>query len=179
MAINLLYAIKILLIACLALSTNADEVKYDQYLNERFAFAISYPPAILVPQGEADNGDGQKFLSKDLKASMLVYGCNNAMGDSLKGRFQDEINGEKKDSPLRTVTYKVLKKSWFVISGTEGNMIFYTKVLYNKNEDQFLSFRITYPKSQCELYDPLVSVISKSLKNMEQALEMIQPNPKT
>ena len=31
----------------------------------RFGYLISYPSDLLIPQGEADNGDGQKFLAKD------------------------------------------------------------------------------------------------------------------
>lgn len=48
--------------------------KYKFYNNARFGYSISYPSDLLVPQGEAENGDGQKFLSMDKSAEMLVYG---------------------------------------------------------------------------------------------------------
>ena len=35
------------------------------YTNARFGYSISYPADVLMPQGESDNGDGQKFLSRD------------------------------------------------------------------------------------------------------------------
>jgi hypothetical protein len=44
------------------------------YINERYNYSILYPLDLLYPQGEAANGDGQKFLSKDGLVEMLVYG---------------------------------------------------------------------------------------------------------
>jgi hypothetical protein len=161
---RVLHCMGILLLMSLVASANADEVKYDRYVNVRFAFGISYPVGILVPQGEADNGDGQRFLSKDGKTSMLAYGYNNAADDTLNSIFHDEIAGKKKSNQRRAVTYKVLKKTWFVVSGTEEDMLFYTKVVYLKDKDQFINIRIAYPKSQRRFYDPIVSVVSNSMK---------------
>ena len=31
---------------------------YRSYANARFSYSIEYPPDLLVPQGESDNGDG-------------------------------------------------------------------------------------------------------------------------
>src|SRR5437868_6035966 len=32
---------------------------YQTYTNARFKYSISYPSNLLIPQGEAENGDGQ------------------------------------------------------------------------------------------------------------------------
>ena len=45
----------------LAQTVLADDV-YHTYHNPRFGYSIAYPKDILYPQGESDNGDGQKFL---------------------------------------------------------------------------------------------------------------------
>ena len=42
----------------------------------------------MVPQGEPDNGDGQKFLARD-GAELVVYGSNNALDESLKNTLAD------------------------------------------------------------------------------------------
>ncbi len=39
---------------------------YETYYNHRYDYSIDYPKDVLFPQGESDNGDGQKFLSKML-----------------------------------------------------------------------------------------------------------------
>ena len=37
---------------------------YKTYVNARFKYSISYPADVLIPQGEAENGDGQIFREK-------------------------------------------------------------------------------------------------------------------
>jgi len=142
------------------------EIKYARYMNARFAFGVSYPEGILIPQGEADNGDGQKFISKDGKAIMLAYGYNNTEEFTLKTVFRGAI---KNNSGLAgKVIYKKLKDNWFVVSGIKGDTVFYTKVIYKSKDDQFIKFVMSYPESQRSLYDPIVAEVSKSLKVLEK-----------
>ncbi|HET6418690.1 MAG TPA: hypothetical protein VFG19_00950 [Geobacteraceae bacterium] len=138
-------------------------MKYDSYVNARFDYEISYPAGILVPQGEADNGDGQKFISGDGKTIMLAYGYNNSLDYTLKSLFHDET-GKNPANPKRKITYKLMKKNHFVLSGIDGSTIFYEKVVYKEDDDQFVHFEITYPKAQKQFYDPIVTEISKSIK---------------
>jgi hypothetical protein len=140
----------LVLLIGLAISASASDVRYDRYVNVRFAFGISYPAGTLIPQGEADNGDGQKFLSRDGKTVMLAYGYNNPGEYTLKSVFRDEVAGDKADSSRRTVTYKASKKNWFVVSAIESDKVFYTKVIYKADKDQF--------------NDPIASAISASMK---------------
>jgi hypothetical protein len=155
-----------LLLVSPAIPATANDLKYDRYVNVRFAFGISYPTGVLIPQGEADNGDGQKFVSKDGKTVMLAYGYNNPDPEdyTLRNVFRDELTGSKEGSRGRVVKYKVSKKTWFVVSGIDRDTVFYTKVIYKADEYQFINFRITYPNSQREFYDPIVSTISDSMK---------------
>jgi len=161
---RLFYLFGLLLLMSFAISATAGELKYERYVNVRFAFGISYPSGVLIPQGEADNGDGQEFLSKDGKTIMLAYGYNNPENYTLKSVFRDEVVDRKEDSPRRAVMYRVSKKNWFVVSGIDNGKVFYTKVIYKEDKDQFINFRITYPNSQREFYDPVVSAISDSMK---------------
>ena len=61
---------------------NAIDITYKTYSNARFGYVINYPTDILIPQGEADNGDGQKFISKEKGVIALVYGSNNALDET-------------------------------------------------------------------------------------------------
>jgi hypothetical protein len=54
--------------------TPGEANKYKHYVNARFGFECDYP-GMFVPQGESDNGDGQKFKSKDGKATVSAYGA--------------------------------------------------------------------------------------------------------
>ena len=136
--------------------------KYRLYHNARFDYSVSYPLDILIPQGEADNGDGQRFLSKNGKAVMLVYGSNNALNQTLQQAFAEESASHTTEHPARVVTYKVLRAEWFTKSGTDGGKIFYQKTYQKKGF--FKTLRIEYDETQKTIYDSITAAISKSFK---------------
>lgn len=135
---------------------------YLTYHNTKFNYSITYPKDVLYPQGESDNGDGQKFLSKNADASLTVYGSNNVLEQSLEDLYLEESRGGTYDNPKKVVTYKVLKNNWFVISGYNSGKIFYQKTILNKN--QFKSFYFEYSESKKKIYDPVTKQIASSFK---------------
>jgi hypothetical protein len=136
---------------------------YKTYNNKRFEYSISYPKDILYPQGEAENGDGQKFLSKQGDTMLLVYGSHNIDEQTIKERYQQNSQSKPEENPSKIVTYRVLKENWFVVSGyVSGNLIFYQKTLLNN--DQFKTFYFEYPETQKNLYDSIVKRLSTSFR---------------
>lgn len=127
-------------------------VTYRTYSNARYGYSVAYPVGILIPQGEPDNGDGQVFRSKDGKAEMRVFGSNRldrSLGDEFKTAQEN-----------RNVTYKVLKKDMFVVSGTENGKIFYQKTLVRG--DVFKTFMIEYDETARATFDSITARISRS-----------------
>jgi hypothetical protein len=125
---------------------------YRTYSNARYGFSIAYPVGVLLPQGESDNGDGQKFASKDGSATLLAFGSNR-----LDRSLQDEFQSAQEN---RTVTYKVLKRDMFVVSGTGNGKIFYQKTLLRG--DAFKTFIIEYDEGERATFDPITSRIARS-----------------
>jgi len=138
------------------------ETIYKMYYNKRFEYSISYPKDILYPQGEADNGDGQKFLSKEGDGILLVYGSHNINDQTIKERYQEESRGKTEESQTKVVSYRVLKDNWFVISGYVSGKIFYQKTILNN--DQFKTFYFEYPETKKKRYDPIIKHLSTSFK---------------
>jgi len=155
------YLFFVLSLFLLAPTVFADDV-YNTYNNLRFGYSIEYPISILYPQGESDNGDGQKFLSKASDVSLTVYGTNNVLDQSLKNLYLEESGVEANKNTSRVVTYKVLKNNWFVVSGFNSGSVFYQKTIFNNN--QFKSFYFEYPESKKTIYDPMVKHIASSFK---------------
>ncbi|WP_295391729.1 hypothetical protein [uncultured Thiodictyon sp.] len=135
---------------------------YNTYQNARFGYSIDYPAGILYPQGEADNGDGQKFLTKDADASLLVYGSNNALEQTLEDVYLDAARSGSTDSPKKVVTYKAMKRDWFVVSGVDGERVFYQKTILAG--DQFFTFILEYPAGKKSIFDPIIKRVSASFK---------------
>ena len=121
---------------------------WQTYTNARFGFSGCYPADVFRPQGEPENLDGQKFVSDD-GASLLMFGRNNVLGQSLREAFQDASKGDDAD------LYTRLDKSWFVVSGRSGPRIRYRKTILSG--DRFDTLQIAYDVAQRTRYDPLVA----------------------
>ena len=134
---------------------------YRTYHNARFDYSISYPADLVIPQGESVNGDGQRFLSKDGKAELLVYGTYNSLDQTLNDVLT-QASERSPDHQDRVVTYKVLRGDWFVVSGTENGRIFYQKTMLR--DATFKTFRIEYDESQKQTFDSVTAVIARSFK---------------
>ncbi len=129
---------------------------YRSYSNARFGYSISYPSSLLKPQGEAANGDGQVFTGRG--AEMRVFGSNMLLNETLAAEYKALLR-EKGSS----VTYKVLKGSFFVISGKSGGRIYYQKTFENA-DGAFITFMIEYDESLRSTFDPAVTRMVRSLK---------------
>jgi hypothetical protein len=120
------------------------------YTNVRFQYAICYPRDLLVPQGESENSDGQKFLADD-GGQLIVFGSNNALNQLLADTLRDTVS---RLSEHGKATYVVLKAKWFVVSGQNDRSVFYAKTITSRG--QFKSFELTYPRSATAVYEPLI-----------------------
>ena len=131
---------------------------YQTYTNARFKYSISYPADLLVPQGEAENGDGQVFKEKGSSSvEMRVYGGYNALNETLRGRY-DELTRKWSNG----VTYKVIRQNWFVVSAMVNGKIHYQKTMLRG--DTFKTFEIEYDAVRGSTYNDVTDRISKSFK---------------
>ncbi len=143
------------------LNFNHQWIQWLQVKSGIAGYSIVYPENILYPQGEADNGDGQKLLSKNADASLIVYG-SNTLDQSLEDLYLEESRGGMDNNPKKVVTYRVLKNNWFVISGYNSGKVFYQKTILNN--DQFKTFLFEYDENMKKIYDPIIKHISSSFK---------------
>jgi hypothetical protein len=158
---------------CQAASGAGAQEEFKTYTNVRYGYSIAYPAALLVPQGEPDAGDGQKFLSKDGQASLLVWGSYNIDDRAIKDLYAEALEEQGEGGTKREVTYKVVKGGWFVISGFEGSSVFYRKTLLQRGTTY--TFELRYPKDQKGLFEPLIEKISTSLHPLEVHYETNGP----
>ncbi len=135
---------------------------YKRYYNDRFNYSVAYPVGLLIPQGEAQNGDGQKFISKDKSIVMAVYGSHNVFNKKLEEVYRTESRNTTTENPTRVVTYKTRGDDWFVVSGYEDGKVFYNKTILRNGDFKVLDIR--YNKSLKSKFDPIVAEISKSFR---------------
>jgi len=154
----LITAVSVILLAIATaqpLVLSAGDNVYKSYANARFSYSISYPADLLIPQGEADNGDGQTFRAQDGRAEMRVWGQNNVNGETLRAAFTRTVN-EWGDG----INYKVIKGDWFVVSALVNGKIHYQKTLLRRGV--FKTFLIEYYATHRATYDQVTTRVSKS-----------------
>jgi hypothetical protein len=126
-------------------------------VNGRWGFSLTYP-ASLIPEPVPANGAGRRYHSANQEVSLVAEGSHthseNA-GENLNGFWQKEV-AERGD----TVTYKVKKDDFYVVSGVNHNGYeFYHKVFFYPT--YWVEFEITYPHSKHQQYDVWVERISR------------------
>lgn len=128
------------------------------YENDRFGTSVTFPADIFSQeQAPPDNGDGQRWLSND-GASLAVFGSYNVLDETPKSREAGaRVNGS------RTVTYSRTGQDWVVLSGTDGDRIFYERYVFGPT-DIVHGIVIEYPAALKAKYDPLVGSIARSLR---------------
>jgi len=130
---------------------------YKTYTNARFKYSIGYPADLLIPQGEAENGDGQIFKEKDRSSvEMRVYGGYSVSNETLRSRYTELIR------KWNNVTYKVIRRDWFVVSAMVNGKIHYQKTILRG--DVFKTFEIVYDAVRGSTYNNVTDRIAKSFK---------------
>jgi len=130
---------------------------YKTYTNARFKYSIGYPADLLIPQGEAENGDGQIFKEKDRSSvEMRVYGGYNVSNETLRSRYAELLR------KWNNVTYKVIRRDWFVVSAMVNGKIHYQKTILRG--DVFKTFEIEYDAVRGSTYNDVTDRIARSFR---------------
>jgi len=130
------------------------EQAYTKYCNARYGFCVKHPVDFGMAPAPANN-DGRRFYD-DEGFSMSVYGSYNALDYSLRAQMLED----SKD--FDSVTYQVIKGSWYVLSGYKGQDVIYKKTIMRG--DIYYHLYIKYPIRYKDNYNAIVSQVSKSFK---------------
>ncbi len=143
---------------CFALSAFGQE-KYEEYCNQKFNYCISFPASLLNPKPDLAGVEGREWRAKkgEAKVYVLARTKEEAIEPSLgfKSVYTDVTYS-------KAVTYEVVKKDWFVVSGyTEDGNIFYSKVILKNKVVYYVC--LEYPKSEKKTWDSQCGKIANSL----------------
>jgi hypothetical protein len=131
---------------------------FRKYTNAKFGYSISYPEGLFVPIPSESSDDGQTFRSPDKRALLRVLGRYIDPATTIERMFQaDQKSGAEHN---RQITYRVQRQNWFVISGLEGNKIFYQKSILTGNS--VANMFVLYDETLNTIFDPIVDRVSRS-----------------
>ncbi len=137
--------------------------EWGHYENARFGYALDVPPD-FTGGGEADNGDGQVFTSRDGTQTLRVYG-GNILEDDFElevGRATEYLDGEG-----WAISYQRTTPSWASYSGSKQGFVVYVRSIALCEGTQFATFEYRYPVKAMSAADPVVERLVRSLKATE------------
>jgi hypothetical protein len=136
-------------------AASADPVRYT---NPRYGTTVVFPGEVFSePQPPSDNGDGMSWRAAD-GGFLAVWGMFNALGQT-PGEFADWESEDQ--GPGYQVTYRRVADDWVVVSGYDGDMVFYKRFEFGK-DDVIHALLIIYPTARNAVYDRLVGSIAAS-----------------
>lgn len=90
-----------------------------------------------------------------------MWGSLNVLEHDLAGLEQFVREDHEANE---NVTYRAAGKNWFVLSGTRGDRVFYTRYQLSHRNEIVNAFEISYPAALTSSYNPIAARISKSLR---------------
>jgi len=142
-----------LLVAGVAGPASAKDVR--SYQDERFGTA-TVVPADWSPLPPDDRWYGTRFVSPDGTSWLAVYAAPHDGSIEAHMNATARIDGEN-------LTLLVRRPGWLVVSGTRGDRIFYRKAILGCDA-VWHHIALEYPARMKPAYDPLVSLVSRSLE---------------
>ena len=149
------------LLLSLAVVAAEAESSFQTYRNARFGYSVEVPSDFR--RGEAPvNNDGRVFYDRLSEGILSVFGMYNALEASPESYAAEReadwkgLNGN--------VTYRAMRKGWFVLSGTVDGEIFYERVLFSDDRETIATLLVRYPESEKERFGAFVTRASRSLR---------------
>ena len=135
-----------------------------QYKNARFGFTMTYPSNfVLDPESIPEGGDSARFWTLDRRATAVVTGIRNGLGQSLTDLLE-EATKDVTENSHGTITYTRTRDNWFVISGFIGERIFYRRSFLSDRSRVIGNLWIEFPRSMRPCFEDAVSMMSLSFR---------------
>ena len=140
--------------------TNQNSAEYETYHNQQYNYSVEYP-TFLVPLGESDNGDGQRFISEDNSVQLLVY--RDYKNDyltggelyTLKEAFQEDLK------TIEGVFNKRIEDNYYIIEYKTDEIIYtYYAQLHRNN---YYNILFQYSEEDKKMMKDIIKHVIESL----------------
>lgn len=127
----------------------------------RLGFAIEYPARVFLPNPAASTAQRQVFVSRDGKAKFVVHAEVKDEEWSLADLRREKLKETYEDAKLG---YAPVRASWFVLSGTSGNDMFYDRVTLTCKGRVAHGWLLVYPVAERKTYDAIVEQMQRTYR---------------
>lgn len=137
-----------------------DGHRWKTYTNARFGYSVCYPTDLLAARPESDNGDGRAFEGAD-GSRVTAWASYNVLDSTVSKAAQ--MDEERLAGKSGTISYKVVRADFYVLSGKAQGMIFYHRTALV--QEAFSTVEILYPAAQSATWDPIAARISRCFRS--------------
>lgn len=130
-----------------------------EIVDTRSGSRIRYPTGVF--RERAAEPEGRVLVSPDGDARLLVGSFLNEGGASLDAYREQLLSDNYGGAEL---DYAPRRKTWFVLSGTIGPMMFYERVSFTCSGRYINSWAMVYPVAQRKTYDRVVEAIAPTFR---------------
>lgn len=141
-------------------ASHAADEAWVNHAIERFGGTIAYPQAVFTAMPRQNDEEDQVFVSADDEARLAVGSWLNEGGFSPEDLKNTLLRGAREAS----LTYEPGGKTWFVLSGYEGDDIYYQKIMFSCGGSVVTAFGLTYATASRAYYDPIVERMEDSFR---------------
>jgi hypothetical protein len=147
--------------------------KLTKVVIKKYGFSAMLP-AELFPDAEARLADGATDRLNSLKGCATV--TFGAPHEDVRKVFDDYVNQFRTAPDHRTIDYKVMKETWFVVSGSSKTTGYYVKGV--RHGDDVFVMELDYVGAVCRIPASMVADMSHAFNGeTEAALASTNPSP--
>jgi hypothetical protein len=160
-------ALRLIMLLALTAPAYAQPIpQWQSYRDPQYGYSIDVPYGLF----NEDNGGGQ-YKGMMLSAiegggQIQIYGGYNAQ-HADPATLARVLSGTDR---VKQVTYRAGGSNWLVLSGyygkaqggVAGDVIFYTKFMFNPDHTILSAFEVSYPASEKRRYDALIRTWKKA-----------------
>lgn len=132
----------------LEITNDYGDFNYKTYYNSRFGYSIEYP-SFLVNEMGSQNNSGVVLSNENNTVKLTLWADNNALFLTLQEVYDNAL------AESVNVTYSNLGSKSYVVSGEEGEYVYYKNQVVG--EGSMNGFMIRYPKKDEEFFDDIVT----------------------
>lgn len=124
-------------------------------------FKLAYPGNIFHPAPDRTSEAGFVLVTPDGRAKLLIAAFDNDAELSLSDYRRHVL---ETSYPGADIDYAPVRRSWFVVSGTRDDMIFYERVSFTCSGRRITSWALLYPHAQRHYYNPILEQIARTFR---------------
>lgn len=130
-------------------------------VHDKLGFQIDYPGNVFLPAPGSAPQAGRLLVSNDGRAKLLIGAIDNDDQISLDDYRQHVLETSYAGS---AIDYAPVRRSWFVLSGTREDTVFYERVSFTCGGRRITSWAMLYPHAERQYYNAIVESIARTFR---------------